>query len=100
MSEEFLDIQATIKCGFTLKRVREMTRTYSQSRTEFLLPPQHLTNFERHKYRRSEPRFISVYSRSSLPKINDGLYAINLYETHWIAFYVNDDNEGKSNDII
>ena len=24
-----LDIQATIECGFTLKRVRDMTRTYS-----------------------------------------------------------------------
>ena len=23
-------IQATIECGFTLKRVRDMTRTYSQ----------------------------------------------------------------------
>ena len=29
-SKEFLDIQATIECGFTLKRVRDMTRTYSQ----------------------------------------------------------------------
>ena len=28
-SKEFLDIQATIECGFTLKCVREMTRTYS-----------------------------------------------------------------------
>ena len=27
-SKEFLDIQATIECGFTLKRVRDMTRTY------------------------------------------------------------------------
>ena len=26
----FLDIWATIECGFTLKRVRDMTRTYSQ----------------------------------------------------------------------
>ena len=24
-----LDIQATIDCGFTLKRVRDMTRTYN-----------------------------------------------------------------------
>ena len=30
LSKEFLDIQATIECGFTLKRVRDMTRTYSQ----------------------------------------------------------------------
>ena len=29
-SKEFLDIQATIECGFTLKRVRDMTRTYSK----------------------------------------------------------------------
>ena len=28
-SKEFLDIQATIECEFTLKRVRDMTRTYS-----------------------------------------------------------------------
>ena len=29
-SKEFLDIQGTIECGLTLKRVRDMTRTYSQ----------------------------------------------------------------------
>ena len=29
-SKEFLHIQATIECGFTLKRVRDMIRTYSQ----------------------------------------------------------------------
>ena len=29
-SKEFLDIQATVECGFTLKSVRDMTRTYSQ----------------------------------------------------------------------
>ena len=28
-SKEFLDIQANIECGFTLKRVGDMTRTYS-----------------------------------------------------------------------
>ena len=28
-SKDFLDIKATIECGFTLKRVRDMTRTYS-----------------------------------------------------------------------
>ena len=30
LSKKFLDIQATIEYGFTLKRVRDMTRTYSQ----------------------------------------------------------------------
>ena len=29
-SKEFLDIQATIEYGFTLKRVRDMIKTYSQ----------------------------------------------------------------------
>ena len=29
LSKEFLDIQATIECGFALKRVRDMIRTYS-----------------------------------------------------------------------
>ena len=30
LSREFLDIQATIEYGFTLKRVHDMIRTYSQ----------------------------------------------------------------------
>ena len=35
LSKDFLDIQATIECEFTLKRVRDMIRTYSQlHRTE------------------------------------------------------------------
>ena len=29
-SKEFLDIQATIVFGFTLKHVQDMTRTYSE----------------------------------------------------------------------
>ena len=29
LSKEFLDIQATVECGITLKRARVMTRTYS-----------------------------------------------------------------------
>ena len=33
-SKEFLDIQATIECGFTLKRVRDMIRTYSQTKAK------------------------------------------------------------------
>ena len=28
-ARSFLDIQATIECGFTLKHIRDMTRTYS-----------------------------------------------------------------------
>ena len=29
-SKEFLDIQATLECGLTLKRVRDMIRIYGQ----------------------------------------------------------------------
>ena len=32
LSRDFLDIQGTIECGFTLKCVHDMTRTYSQMR--------------------------------------------------------------------
>ena len=42
-SKEFLDIQATIECGFTLKHVRDMTRTYSQS--SFMLSLQKNNSF-------------------------------------------------------
>ena len=31
MSKEFLEIQAAIKCGFTLKRVRDKIKTNSQT---------------------------------------------------------------------
>ena len=30
-NKEFLDIQASIECGFTLQRVRDMIKTYSQT---------------------------------------------------------------------
>ena len=36
-SKEFLDIQATIECGFTLKRVRDMIKTYSQTKFTYSL---------------------------------------------------------------
>ena len=29
LSKEFLDIQATVECGFTLKFVRDMIKTYN-----------------------------------------------------------------------
>ena len=35
--KEFLDIQAAIECGFTLKRVRDMTRTYSQNECVYII---------------------------------------------------------------
>ena len=36
-SKGFLDIQATIDCAFTLKRVRNMTKRYSRLKSLFLL---------------------------------------------------------------
>ena len=37
LSEEFLDIQATIECRVTLKRVSDMIITYSHANNNFLL---------------------------------------------------------------
>ena len=36
LSKELLEIEATIECGFTPKRVRGMIRTYSQTHVEVL----------------------------------------------------------------
>ena len=56
---------------------------------------QPLTNFKMQKYYQIEPKFNSVYSRKTLPKIKNGTYVINLDEykligAHWIVLYVND----------
>ena len=61
------------------------------------MPPHPLTNFEIQKYYQKEPKFNDVYSKNNLSKIKDRAYLINLGEcksigTHWIAFYVNDNN--------
>ena len=64
----------------------------------FLMPPHPLTNFEIQKYYKNESRFNGAFSRNNLPeyssikKIKDGTYIINLYEyanvgTHWIALF-------------
>ena len=37
-SKEILNIQTTIECGLTLKRVRDMTRTYSQTSSYYNTP--------------------------------------------------------------
>ena len=60
------------------------------------MPPHSLTNFEIQKYQ-NETRFNGVYSRDNLPKIKDGAYIINLDDysdigTHWVAFYVQNNN--------
>ena len=58
-----------------------------------------LRNFEIKKYYQNEPKFNGVYSTNNLPKIKDGRsYVTNLDEfksigTHWIALYVNRNNE-------
>ena len=59
--------------------------------------PHPLTNFEIQKYYQNEPKFNGVYSRNNLPKITDWVHIIDLDEfksigTHWITFYVNDNN--------
>ena len=67
----------------------------------FLILSHPLTIFEIQLYYQKEPRFNGVYSRdSSLDKINDGVYLINLDKysdigTHWIALYVLSNNVTK-----
>ena len=57
-----------------------------------------LINFEIRKYYQNEPKFNGVYSKNNLSKIEDEAYVTNLDEfksigSHWIALYVNDENE-------
>ena len=66
----------------------------------FSILPHPLTNFEKQKYYKNEPRFNGVFSRNNLPKkTKDGTYIINLDEyanvgTHWIALFC------KKNEIV
>ena len=59
----------------------------------FLMQPHLLTNFERQKYYKTEPRFNGVFSRNNLSeKIKDRVYIINLEEypdvdAHWMASF-------------
>ena len=66
-------------------------------KTQFLMPPNPLTNFEIQKYYQNERNFNGVYSRNNLPEIKDEAYVINLNEfksigIHWIASYANGNN--------
>ena len=67
-----------------------------------MIPPHPLTSFEIQKYYKNEPRFNGVYSRDNLPKIKDGAYVINLdgysdIGTHWVALYVQNNNNNVIN---
>ena len=83
--------EGTIRAGYRSKRslLKKIDSTPS------------ITIFEIQMYYQNEPRFNGVYSRDNLPelssieKIKDGAYVINLDEysdigTHWIPLYVND----------
>ena len=55
-----------------------------------------MTNFEKQKYYQNKSKFNGVYSKTSLPKIKDGIYVINLHEyksmgTNWAAIIVLND---------
>ena len=65
-----------------------------------MILPHPLTNFEIQAYYQNEPRFNGVFIRDNLPerssinKIKNSAYVINLDEyhdigTHWVALYVN-----------
>ena len=66
-----------------------------KKKSNLLMPPHPLTNFEINDYYKNEPKFNGVFSRNNLPKIiKKGAYVINLDEcddigTHWIALYHN-----------
>ena len=62
------------------------------------MPPHCLTSFGIQKYYQNELKFNGIYSRKYFPKVKDGAYVINRekyesIETHWMALYVNGDNE-------
>ena len=42
--KEFIDTQASIECGFTLKHVPDMIKTYSQALTSVRVSPRNYTN--------------------------------------------------------
>ena len=69
----------------------------NQSWPRLLMLPHPLITFEIQKYSQKDLKFNSVCSINNLPKINDGVYAIDLDEfksigTHQIALYMNDIN--------
>ena len=43
----------------------EQMRALQMSRSEFLMPPKPLTNFEIQTYYQSEPKFNGIYSRNN-----------------------------------
>ena len=57
------------------------------------MPPHLLTNFERQKYYKNEPRFNGVFSRNNLSeKIKDRVFILNLekypdVDAHWFASF-------------
>ena len=64
-------------------------------RSELLMPPHPLSNFEIQKYYQNE--FNDIYWRNNLPKKENGAYVINIDEyisigTNCTAFYENGDN--------
>ena len=66
-------------------------------KTELLIPPDPLINFEIQKNYQNEPRFNGLYSRDNLREKKDAIYVINLVEysdigNHWIALQALNDN--------
>ena len=67
-------------------------------RTEFLMLPHPLTNFDIQRYNQDESRFNGVYSRENLSnKLQNEVYVTNLDEyvgvgTHLIYLYINSNN--------
>ena len=78
LSKKFLGIQATIECGFTLKRVRDMIKTYNQLLYD-LFKQEDLNSCKTSIYSLRLDWEIKVKIRRVLSKISK-LYENNQYE--------------------
>ena len=99
-SKEFLVIQATIECGFTLKRVRYMTRTYSHPNHVkkflsiaiifFIWLNQAINNVNNfiNKTKVSEIAFLWQFWRFSLVAISNNYNNYHVIYSHYIMFFL------------
>ena len=77
-SKEFLGIQATIECGFTLKRVCDITRTYSQFGAQFM---KKFSNPEAELKKKALliKKRVFVYKRRAVKNAISGIFQILLF---------------------
>ena len=62
-SRKFLDIQTTIQCGFTVKHVRDMIRTYSQATVRPIFEKDDRANIKSYRFVSLLNIFSKIYKR-------------------------------------